>query len=131
MNMFNSQTISCTPKTASFRNHLAAPATYLLLGLLTLLFLAPIALMVVGSLKPDDLVLIESGSLKGFFPDTVSLHNYRDVFARVNFSRFLFNSLFINTTIVAAGVCINSVAAYAFARLQWPGTSFSQSYWLL
>jgi multiple sugar transport system permease protein len=59
--------------------------------------------------------------LKGFFPDTLSLHNYRDVFTRVNFTRFLFNSLFINTTIVAAGVCINSLAAYAFARLQWPG----------
>lgn len=119
--MSKPETIPCTPRTASFRNYLVAPTTYLLLGLLALPFMAPIVLMVVGSLKPDDLVLIESGSLKGFFPDTVSLHNYRDVFARVNFSRFLFNSLFINTTIVATGVCINSTAAYAFARLRWPG----------
>jgi len=121
MNTIRPTTTFPVPCSASLRNRIATPATYLLLGLLALLFMAPIALMVVGSLKPDDLVLIESGSLKGFFPDTVSLHNYRDVFARVNFPHFLFNSLFINTTIVAAGVCINSMAAYAFARLQWPG----------
>jgi multiple sugar transport system permease protein len=121
MNTTRLTTTFPAPCSASLRNRVATPATYLLLGLLALLFMAPIALMVVGSLKPDDLVLIESGSLKGFLPDTVSLHNYRDVFARVNFPRFLFNSLFINTTIVAAGVCINSMAAYAFARMQWPG----------
>ena len=121
MNTIRPTTTFPAPCSASLRNRLATPSTYFLLGLLALLFMAPIALMVVGSLKPDDLVLIESGSLKGFFPDTVSLHNYRNVFARVNFPRFLFNSLIINTTIVAAGVCINSMAAYAFARLQWPG----------
>jgi multiple sugar transport system permease protein len=89
--------------------------------LLALGFIAPILLMVAGSLKPDDQVLIEAGSLKAFFPDAISLQNYRDVFARLDFGRYLFNSLLINACIVAIGLVVNSLAGYAFARMQWRG----------
>ncbi len=89
--------------------------------LLALGFIAPILLMVIGSLKPDAQVLVEAGSLKAFFPDTISLQNYRDVFARVDFGRYLFNSLLINICIVAVGLAVNSLAGYAFARMQWRG----------
>jgi multiple sugar transport system permease protein len=89
--------------------------------LLALGFIAPILLMVAGSLKPDGQVLVEAGSLKAFFPDAISLQNYRDVFARLDFGRYLFNSLLINTCIVAIGLLVNSLAGYAFARMQWCG----------
>jgi multiple sugar transport system permease protein len=89
--------------------------------LLALAFIAPILLMVIGSLKPDAQVLIEAGSLKAFFPDAISLQNYRDVFARVDFGHYLFNSLLINTSIVAIGLVVNPLAGYAFARMQWRG----------
>ncbi|MCO5799717.1 MAG: carbohydrate ABC transporter permease [Dolichospermum sp. OL03] len=94
---------------------------YLILILLAFLFVAPILFMIVGSLKPDDLVLVESGSIKAFIPDKISLQNYQNVFERVNFTRYFFNSLFITSMIVLMGLLVNSMAAYAFARMQWQG----------
>jgi len=89
--------------------------------MLALGFVSPILLMLVGSLKPDDQVLIEAGSLKAFFPQAVSLQNYHDVFTRVDFARYLFNSSLIGGCIVAFGLAVNSLAGYAFARMQWRG----------
>lgn len=105
------------------RQRLGMIGSYLLLTILALLFVAPILFMIVGSLKPDELVLSEAGSLKAFVPTQASLQNYRDVFERVEFGRFLFNSLFITGMIVLAGLVVNSLAGYAFARLRWPGRS--------
>jgi len=96
-------------------------ATYLALVALSLLFLAPVAMMLIGSLKPDERVLIEAGGLAAFVPAGGSLDNYADVFERADFLRFLFNSILITGTIVAAGLIVNALAAYAFARLQWRG----------
>jgi len=98
-------------------------ASYLLLTLLALLFIAPIIFMIVGSLKPDELVLSEAGTLRAFLPQQASWQNYRDVFARVEFGRFLCNSLLITSLIVLAGLLVNSLAGYAFARLRWRGRS--------
>ncbi|WP_353929177.1 carbohydrate ABC transporter permease [Okeanomitos corallinicola TIOX110] len=96
-------------------------AVYLILTLLAFLFIAPILFMIVGSLKPDDLVLVESGSIKAFIPEQISLQNYENVFERVKFTQYFFNSLFITSMIVLIGLLINSMAAYAFSRMQWQG----------
>ena len=85
------------------------------------LYISPILFMIVGSLKPDNRVLVEAGSLKALYPTQASLQNYRDVFDRVDFLRFMMNSLFITGTIVCFGLVVNSMAAYSFARLQWRG----------
>jgi multiple sugar transport system permease protein len=103
------------------RKRLSTLSSYLVLSVLALLFIAPIVFMIVGSLKPDELVLSEAGTFKAFLPDKVSFQNYWDVFKRVDFARFFFNSLFITGAIVLAGLLVNSLAAYAFARLRWRG----------
>lgn len=103
------------------RETLRSTLKYALIVLAALLYIAPIAFMIVGSFKPDDAVLAEAGSLRAFFPREVTVQNYVDVFDRVNFGRFLFNSIFITGSIVACGLVVNSFAAYAFARLQWKG----------
>lgn len=108
-------------KTRQQQQFISTLGTYGLLTLLALLFVAPILLMAIGSLKPDDLVLAEAGSIKAFIPDRISGQNYRDVFARVNFGRFFWNSLLITGTIVIAGLGVNSLAGYALARLRWRG----------
>ena len=95
--------------------------SYVALLLLALFVISPILLMVIGSLKPEGRVLLEAGSLKAFLPTDVDLRNYRDVFARVDFSRYLFNSLFITGMVVLVGLVVNSLAGYAFARLTWRG----------
>ena len=94
---------------------------YLLLGFCGLVFVTPIAVMVMGSLKPDATILAEAGSLKALFPDQLTLQNYVDVFDRVPFGRYALNSLLINGVIVLLGLVVNSFAGYALARLRWPG----------
>lgn len=94
---------------------------YALLTVLALLHVAPIAFMFAASFKADARVLQESGSWLAFVPLEASWQNYRDVFERVDFGRFLFNSLFITGSIVVCGLLVNSLAGYALARLRWPG----------
>lgn len=94
---------------------------YAALLLAALLFIAPLLFMLAGSLKPDDQVLLQAGSWRAFLPESITWQNYRDVFDRVRFGRYLANSLFITGMIVAAGLLVNSLAGYAFARLQWRG----------
>jgi len=100
---------------------LLALLTYVILTLLAFLFIAPVLFMVMGSFKPDALVLTEANSLRAFFPSAVSLENFYDVFTRVDFLRFLLNSLFITGSIVLLGLGLNSMAGYALARLDWRG----------
>jgi multiple sugar transport system permease protein len=95
--------------------------SYLLLILLAAIFAAPIVFMLVASLKPDDLVLMQAGTLQGFIPTPASLKNYVDVFDRVNFGQFFFNSLAIASMVVFIGAIVNSLAGYALARLRWQG----------
>lgn len=95
--------------------------SYIVLFSLAGLFISPMLLMLIGSVKPEARVLSEAGSLLAFVPGDWNLQNYRDVFARVDFARYLFNSLLITSLIVLLGLLVNSMAAYAFARLQWRG----------
>ena len=94
---------------------------YLLLSVAALLFIAPILFMVVGSFKPEARVLSEMGTLRAVLPSEIELHNYRDVFVRIPFGRYLWNSVLINGLIVGLGLIVNALAAYALARLQWRG----------
>jgi len=94
---------------------------YVLLFSLALMFIVPIVMMLAGSFKADARVLLEAGSWRGYLPADMGLQNYRDVFERVPFLRYLLNSVFISTTIVVAGLLVNSLAGYALARLRWPG----------
>jgi multiple sugar transport system permease protein len=100
---------------------LRAALSYALLLVFTLLFVAPVLFMLVGSLKPDARVLAEAGTLRAFFPDTISLDNYRAVFERVPFGLYLASSLIINGLIVGLGLLVNAFAGYALARLRWWG----------
>jgi multiple sugar transport system permease protein len=107
-------------------NILARMVIYLILTCITLIFLIPVGMMASGSFKPDNQVLLEAGRLSTFFPTELQLTNYHDVFTRVPFGRYMFNSIFITTTIVLCGLVVNSLAGYAFSRLQWQGRN-----WLL
>jgi multiple sugar transport system permease protein len=99
----------------------ATSVRLVLLVAFALVYTSPILFMVAGSLKPNDRVLAEAGSLKAFVPTDASLDNYRHVFRRVDFGRFLANSLIVTGSIVVLGLIVNSMAAYALARLRWTG----------
>jgi multiple sugar transport system permease protein len=51
----------------------------------------------------------------------IGIQNYRDVFEQMSFKRFVFNSVLIVGTIVIFGLTVNSLMAYALARLRFKG----------
>lgn len=99
--------------------------TYLLMVLLALFFLFPTVFMIVSSLKQDQLQLLsDMGGIKGFVPyGDVGLGNYIGVFQEMPFELFFFNSVFILVTTIAAGLFVNSMFAFALARLRFKGRS--------
>lgn len=106
------------------RSQLRAGGNYALLSVLALLFFAPVYYLVIGSFKPSDKVL---AGFAGFLPTDLSLNNYATVFRALSsdstghFFIFVLNSFIISSVIVMAGLVVNSMAAYSFARLNWKG----------
>jgi multiple sugar transport system permease protein len=106
------------------KDRLKLAGNYLLMCLLAAFFLAPIVYLFVGSLKPSEDVL---NGLAGFLPVGTSLDNYTGVAKRFDssstgyFYNFYKTSAIVSGVIVAAGIVVNSLAAYALARLTWRG----------
>jgi multiple sugar transport system permease protein len=89
---------------------------YLLLAAAALTFIYPFLWMASSTLKPP----FEVGTL-ALVPHNITLDNYRIMWGRAPFGRALLNSLFVATTITAAVLVLGSMAAYAMARLTFPG----------
>lgn len=100
-------------------SRLAVWVSTALLVLATLGFLAPLAFMISGSLRPNERVLVTGW--EAFLPLEGTLDNYRAVFRQLDFPRFLGNSLIVCGIITVGGLVVNSMAGYALSRLQWPG----------
>lgn len=56
-----------------------------------------------------------------WIPQPFTLENFREVWTVVDFGRYLFNSIFISVCVTAGEVLTSALAAYAFARLRFPG----------
>lgn len=76
----------------------------------------PILWMVTSSIKTRDTV--NDGKL---IPSDVTFDNFVYVFTEVPFARFLWNSFFISAVITIVSLFFHSMAAYALARLRFPG----------
>src|SRR6266576_5644176 len=96
---------------------------YLLMILLAIFFLFPTVFMIVSSLKTDENQLLQDlTSVNAFIPyGSISLQNYSDAFHRLPFGLYMFNSVLIVTCILALGLLVNSLIAYALARIKFPG----------
>ncbi len=96
--------------------------SYILLALLAFFFLFPLIYMISTSLNPDEREIErQMGSARAFIPEQVSFENFRNVFDRMPFGRYLFNSTFIVGSTVFIGVFVNSMAAYGLARFTFAG----------
>jgi multiple sugar transport system permease protein len=58
-----------------------------------------------------------------WWPGSITFENYRTVFDVVPFGRMIFNSFKISTIITVGAVSTSTLAAYAFARLRFPGSN--------
>ena len=94
--------------------------------LLCLVFGLPLLFMVVSSLKPDIQIFSDLGSIAAFLPvGELSFDNYIGAAERVPLAQFMINSVIITVCTVGFGLIVNSMAAFALARLQFRGQKVS------
>lgn len=101
---------------------LAAACLHAILLIFALFFLFPLAFMIVSSFKPEKQIFDDLSTIwRAFVPTTFTLDNFRYIFQRVPFWRFMMNSLYVTAATVSLGLLLNSMLAYTLARLTWPG----------
>ena len=100
---------------------LGALATYVGMTLLAVIFLVPLLFEFVGSIKPNDRVLSEGSSWRAFVPTAITFENYVDALARADLAHLFINSMIITSSIVVAGIVVNSLFGYALARMTFRG----------
>ena len=92
------------------------------MGLLGIVFAAPLLFMFASSFKRDDAIFANLTSWSAFIPDAGwSLANYAAIFERSNLPLFLLNSTVIAAFVVAGGVLVNSMLAFSLSRMRWRG----------
>ena len=99
---------------------LSVPAilSYLLCLIVAVITLVPFVWMVLGSLK----TATEAAQYPPtFLPSAAAWSNYAEVFTSVPFLRYIFNSFFVASSVTLISLLFHSMAAYALARLRFPG----------
>jgi len=91
---------------------------YALLIVTSILMLGPFYWMLATSFKPAADVFASPPKL---IPNPWTLENYRFVFHNLSFTRYFFNSVVVTGSIVGLNVVFGTAAAYAFAKLRFPG----------
>jgi len=84
------------------------------------LYLLPVALIFITSFKPDSEIL----HFDSLFPKHWTLDNFREILGsseEIPIFRWLFNSIFISSSVTFLVLFVDSLAAYALARLELPG----------
>jgi multiple sugar transport system permease protein len=91
---------------------------YLLMTLFALFFLLPLLWMVVTAFKP-----FEEWVSPNWIPVNPTLENFTSIFndKSLPITNWFFNSLLIATLFTVAILIIDSLAGYAYARLEFPG----------
>jgi len=94
----------------------AGRTVFVALVVICLLTIFPLIWMVSSSFKPGDDVYSLS-----IIPESPTLDNFRYVFTQLPFPRYMFNSFFVSATVTVIALFFHSMAAYALARLRFPG----------
>ncbi|WP_342565969.1 carbohydrate ABC transporter permease [Paenibacillus sp. FSL R7-0345] len=89
--------------------------TLLIIG--GLLMMVPFIWMIGSSFKPENEFTVIPPSL---FPSHPTFDNYRDLFVKMDFLVYLKNTLII-VLCSFAGLFLNAMAGYAFAKFEFPG----------
>ncbi len=95
---------------------------YCVMGLMGVLFVFPIVIMVIGSLKADTVVIGDQTSLAAFDPRPFEAgDNYSGAADNGNYFKSLRVSVIVSTVVVVGGLIVNSFCGYALARLRFRG----------
>jgi len=106
-------------KNARRRRQAGKVLTYTGLTIWALIVLFPFYWMVLTSVKSYGSYNAER--VPGFFTLSPTLENYVSAFTAVPLGRYLLNTLLFTVITTAVMVVVSTLAAYAFARLEWKG----------
>lgn len=97
-------------------------ALYALMACVALVFLFPFLFMLASSFKTNDRIFADLESMRALLPvGPLTGDNYARAFRLGNIGHYLFNSVLVTGITVALGLLVNSLAAFALARLEWRG----------
>ena len=97
--------------------------THIFIIALGLLMIYPILWMVISAFKPNNMIFSDPGLI----PKAITFENFVSGwkgYAGVTFGRFFLNSLFMCAAAVLGNLIACTMAAYAFARLEFVGRKF-------
>ncbi len=92
--------------------------TVIVLAAIALAVVFPFIWMLFTSFKPEPQIAQYPPRL---FPTTWTLENYVNVWSRIPFARLLLNSIILAGGVTAISLFLDAMAAYALARLDFPG----------
>jgi ABC-type glycerol-3-phosphate transport system permease component len=99
------------------RAALNAVPKYVLMLVIAFIFLAPVFLIFMWSLKTE----AEIGASPLSLPTSPKWENFINVWNQGRYSRYIPNSLIYSTTISTAVCILSCLAGYAFAKIRFPG----------
>lgn len=94
---------------------------YLVLSLGAVTMIAPFLWMITTSLSEPGSIFAARAWWKEWIPTSFVWKNYVDVWKVIPFGQFYLNSILISVALTVGQVTTSSLAAYAFARLEFPG----------
>jgi len=94
---------------------------YLVLILLTLIFILPVYWMASSALKgPQEIFSVPPT----WVPKVRHWEHFRTVFEQLPFARWMMNSGIVSVTVTLVALLTHAMAAYSLARLRYPGRRF-------
>jgi multiple sugar transport system permease protein len=91
---------------------------YVLLTIGLILMVLPFIWMVLSSIKPEGEVMAVPPT---WWPETVTMDNYRALFDRMDFPTYFLNSTLVALAVTAGNVMFGAMLGYALAKLAFPG----------
>ena len=101
----------------------AQPHLHLPMLLIAFLFLAPLLWMLSTAFKSPDDIIAGLGALR-WLPRPFTLENFHNVLGKAEefpIWRWTGNSVIISLAVTALVLTVDSLAAFAYSRLRWPG----------
>ncbi|MFI2652294.1 MULTISPECIES: carbohydrate ABC transporter permease [Micromonospora] len=100
------------------RDRVARTMLYVVLVLGLLAVAGPFVWMALSSLKPEREIRDVPPT---WWPETVTLDNFRGLFSRLDFPLYFFNSALVATLVMVGNLLFCSLVGYALAKLRYPG----------
>jgi multiple sugar transport system permease protein len=100
------------------RDRVAKVSLYAVLGLGLLVVVGPFVWMALAAVKPEAEIRSVPPT---WLPETWTLDNFTELFTRLDFPQYFFNSTLVAVLITAGNLVFCSLLGYALAKLSFPG----------